>query len=258
MSDIYDNARFHVEDLTSRVIENKVRLDLGTAHQLHTESFELLDVALQKRREGDAVEAIRGMLSAVEVGYQAKDAFQQAKTARQNSFRVGRPIESDLEDLLWKTESLVYNLILSTYHLLEETYSDQRDYTEQKKVCTAGIALFQEVERPEASHYYHVGCLCQDIDEDQPTYSDQYGRQAINFLEECIRRMGKPETNSDLREVMSSYYRLGQLYQCKNLNLRSIEKAYSAFLKAQEYGAPCDDVLSRFKKSMFGKIKFMD
>lgn len=235
------------------IIANQIKRIELRMWEFREKSERLKESGIIARRSGDNNAAKEKFKESIEIDNQIEN---ELKTLYEIMLEKSDPLLEKDKIEYRKIEESKNLSIIQNYVFLAELYEKEKSYLDRQECCKKGLELFHKISDPEPFVLFLSGCLYHLMDGTFLSLSEKNGKKAILCFEESIRKGQKSEKTLDTKACQFSYERLGYIYQDSKV-FYNVEKAYACFFKAEEYGLDCKEALARYKKTLFGKIKFL-
>lgn len=149
--------------------------------------------------------------------------------------------------------------LIQAYKFLGDIFTEEANTGKAKELYGRAIAAFRATEEPTLFSRYLIGMICWLIrDKTNQQSVQECGRLAIGFFEECVSQGVGVQKAMDKKAYQFSCEGLGHLYREDIPGLRDDEKSYRYFCLANDSGLDCTGQLAHYKKTLFGKIKYVE
>lgn len=133
------------------------------------------------------------------------------------------------------------------------SYLKQGDWERAGAYSRLGLEFFAGEKVTDLQYYWAAHCYSFLVwAEEEPGY---------RFIACALfRRVAekRPVTEQEKALCRDAYYFLGHLYQYSHPAPWSVRRAYDCFRAAEKYGMDCSQALSRYRKTCFGRVKFLE
>lgn len=245
----------NITGATNAMISNMVIEKLHDIVSLGLKAATFVDSGLQKKRESKYEEAKMDISEAVRL---YEEIMEEHIPAFYAQMLKKNPLDENDEKNYRKEKQKNSEGLIQAYKFLGDIFAEEANTGEAKEQYGRAIAVFRATEAPTLFSRYLMGMICWlSRDKTNRQSVQESGRLAIGFFEECVSQGVGAQKAMDKKAYQFSCEGLGHLYREDIPGLRDDEKSYRSFCLATDSGLDCTDQLAHYKKSLFGKIKYI-
>lgn len=256
LSQMLEDMKKTTESSVKVLHEARIQRALHDIVDLELKTAQLVDDGIQKKKACQYAGAKDDFFEAQCIYYDLLEEqipeFYEIMQERSNPL-----LGEDLEEYRKQKQTCSEGRIQSI-KFIADVFSLEGNTAKAKQNYLLAIEIFRATEDPSLFSRYLVGLIYWLCREKTDTKSVQeFGNIAARYFEECVQLGKGSQAVMDKKAFQFSCEALGHFHQGDVPGLRDDEKSYNYFCMATDSGMDCSDQLVKYKKTLFGKIKYI-
>ena len=251
-----EDMKKSTENSIKMMHEARIQRTLHDIVDLELKAAQLVDSGIQKKKACQYTEAKEDFFEAQYIYYELLDE-QIPELYEIMKERSDPLLEEDVEEYRKQKQTCLEGRIQGI-KFIGDVFVLEGNTEKAKQNYLQAIEIFRATEDPSLFSRYLVGLMYWLCREKTDTKSVQeLGNIAARYFEECVQLGKGAQGVMDKKAFQFSCEALGHFHQGDVPGLRNDEKSYHYFCLATDSGYDCSDQLVKYKKTLFGKIKYI-